>query len=172
MRQIFEHESIIAAPAQKVFSFHERPDALRLLIPPWQPIQVLQQVGGIQNGPNPATAIEADPSSSRRDPQGASVRQIFEHESIIAAPAQKVFSFHERPDALRLLIPHLAANPGFAASRWDPKWGKSGAQDGLRPFLDPMGRLPSGLCIRRSIRRCTRRGAVPILETHPFCNGA
>jgi ligand-binding SRPBCC domain-containing protein len=50
VRQIFEHESIIAAPAQKVFSFHERPDALRLLIPPWQPIQVLQQVGGIQNG--------------------------------------------------------------------------------------------------------------------------
>jgi ligand-binding SRPBCC domain-containing protein len=50
LRHIFEYESVIAAPAQTVFAFHERPDALRLLIPPGQPIRVLEHTGGIRDG--------------------------------------------------------------------------------------------------------------------------
>ena len=47
---IFEHESTIAAPAPRVFAFHERPDALQLLIPPGQPIKIIEHTGGIRDG--------------------------------------------------------------------------------------------------------------------------
>ncbi len=50
MRQVFEYESTIHASAEAVFAFHERPDALRLLIPPGAPIEILEHTGGIQNG--------------------------------------------------------------------------------------------------------------------------
>jgi ligand-binding SRPBCC domain-containing protein len=47
---IFQHESKIGASAQEVFEFHERPDALRLLIPPGQPIRIVEHTGGIKDG--------------------------------------------------------------------------------------------------------------------------
>jgi ligand-binding SRPBCC domain-containing protein len=50
VRLVFEHESTIAAPAQAVFAFHERPDALQLLIPPGQPIKIIEHTGGIRDG--------------------------------------------------------------------------------------------------------------------------
>jgi ligand-binding SRPBCC domain-containing protein len=50
VRRIFEHESVIPAAAEKVFAFHERPDALTLLIPPGEPIRVIEHTGGIRDG--------------------------------------------------------------------------------------------------------------------------
>jgi uncharacterized protein len=47
---LFEKESVIPASAQTVFDFHKRPDALQLLIPPGQPIHVVEHTGGIENG--------------------------------------------------------------------------------------------------------------------------
>lgn len=38
----FVRESVIAAPAAAVFAFHERPDALQLLTPPWQKTEIIQ----------------------------------------------------------------------------------------------------------------------------------
>lgn len=45
----FHHETLVEAPADEVFSWHERPGALRRLLPPWEPIRLLpaeRHVGG------------------------------------------------------------------------------------------------------------------------------
>lgn len=46
----FEHTSFIAAPVERVFAFHERPDAIQLLMPPWQKVDLLQKIGGLEVG--------------------------------------------------------------------------------------------------------------------------
>jgi ligand-binding SRPBCC domain-containing protein len=38
----FVKESLIRAPPEKVFAFHEQPHALRLLTPPWQSSTIVQ----------------------------------------------------------------------------------------------------------------------------------
>ena len=50
MPHTFEKSSKIDAPAERVFAFHERPDALTLLIPPGQPVRVVEHTGGIRDG--------------------------------------------------------------------------------------------------------------------------
>ena len=50
MVHTFEKSSNINAPAERVFAFHERPDALEKLIPPGQPVHVVEHTGGIRNG--------------------------------------------------------------------------------------------------------------------------
>ncbi len=47
---LFVHSSIIEAPVEKVFAFHERPDAFPLLTPPWAGIEVLRREGGLEVG--------------------------------------------------------------------------------------------------------------------------
>jgi len=39
---VFTKQSVIRASPERVFAFHERPDALRLLIPPWESASVIQ----------------------------------------------------------------------------------------------------------------------------------
>ncbi|BAZ48173.1 cyclase [Nostoc ellipsosporum NOK] len=46
----FTHSSIINAPLEVVWKFHERPDILQLLNPPWQPVQVVRREGGLEVG--------------------------------------------------------------------------------------------------------------------------
>jgi ligand-binding SRPBCC domain-containing protein len=46
----FTHCSIIHAPVEVVWKFHERQDILQLLTPPWQPVQVLRREGGLNEG--------------------------------------------------------------------------------------------------------------------------
>jgi ligand-binding SRPBCC domain-containing protein len=38
----FVKESIIRASPERVFAFHEQPDALSLLLPPWESARVIQ----------------------------------------------------------------------------------------------------------------------------------
>lgn len=44
----FQHSSVINAPPEVVWKFHERPDILQLLNPPWQPVQVVRREGGLE----------------------------------------------------------------------------------------------------------------------------
>ena len=44
------HESVIAAPPEAVFAFHERPDALAMLVPPWEDVEVLQPPASLLPG--------------------------------------------------------------------------------------------------------------------------
>ena len=46
----FVKESRIAAPPEVVFRFHETPDALRRLIPPWDKIKVVESSGSLRPG--------------------------------------------------------------------------------------------------------------------------
>lgn len=46
----FQHSSLIDAPIEVVWKFHERPDILQLLTPPWQPVQVIRREGGLEVG--------------------------------------------------------------------------------------------------------------------------
>ena len=50
MLQIFEKKTRIPASAAQVFAWHERPQALRQLIPPDAPIRVISHTGGIRDG--------------------------------------------------------------------------------------------------------------------------
>ena len=46
----FTLSSLIHAPVQTLWSFHERPDILQLLTPPWQPVRVIRREGGLAVG--------------------------------------------------------------------------------------------------------------------------
>jgi ligand-binding SRPBCC domain-containing protein len=46
----FKRSTLIDAPVEVVWGFHERPDILDLLAPPWQPIQVVRREGGLEVG--------------------------------------------------------------------------------------------------------------------------
>lgn len=46
----FEYSSYINASVGTVFAFHQRPDAIELLIPPDRKIEVVHRSGGIQTG--------------------------------------------------------------------------------------------------------------------------
>ncbi len=46
----FVRNVVINAPIERVFAFHERPDALERLSPPFPPLTVIQRTGGISTG--------------------------------------------------------------------------------------------------------------------------
>lgn len=47
---LFVKQSVIRAAPERVFAFHERPDALRLLTPPWEPTRVLSAAPDLRVG--------------------------------------------------------------------------------------------------------------------------
>lgn len=47
---IFSRQSVIRASPERVFGFHERPDALRRLTPPWEPTRVVQAAADLRVG--------------------------------------------------------------------------------------------------------------------------
>jgi ligand-binding SRPBCC domain-containing protein len=49
-RMQYVKESRINAPPEVVFAFHESPDALRLLIPPWENMRVAESAGSLRPG--------------------------------------------------------------------------------------------------------------------------
>lgn len=46
----FQHTSLITAPPEIVWNFHERPDILNLLTPPWQPVEAIRRESGLGPG--------------------------------------------------------------------------------------------------------------------------
>jgi ligand-binding SRPBCC domain-containing protein len=61
----FEYTSIIEAPVEEVFAFHEQPDALEKLTPPWRRVEVLKREGGIQEGGRVVLSVETGPLRRR-----------------------------------------------------------------------------------------------------------
>lgn len=47
---IFAYESVINASPETVFAFHELPDALRRLTPPWEKVAVIQLAPNLHKG--------------------------------------------------------------------------------------------------------------------------
>ena len=46
----FKYSSLINAPVEIVWQFHEREDILDLLTPPWQPVTIIRREGGLGVG--------------------------------------------------------------------------------------------------------------------------
>lgn len=46
----FQYSSLINAPVEVVWQFHERKDILDILTPPWQPVKVIRREGGLGIG--------------------------------------------------------------------------------------------------------------------------
>ncbi|MGC4053501.1 MAG: SRPBCC family protein [Paludibaculum sp.] len=46
----FVHTSVIHTSVERLFAFHESPDALQRLMPPWPPAKVISREGGILAG--------------------------------------------------------------------------------------------------------------------------
>jgi ligand-binding SRPBCC domain-containing protein len=46
----FKKTSIINASPEVLWRFHERPDILQILTPPWQPVQIMRREGGLGVG--------------------------------------------------------------------------------------------------------------------------
>ncbi len=57
----FVHQSLIPAPPEKVFAFHERPDALERLIPPWEHVEVLRPAPSLQPGSRALLRLQLGP---------------------------------------------------------------------------------------------------------------
>jgi ligand-binding SRPBCC domain-containing protein len=47
---VFEKRTRIPAPPEAVFAFHERPDALERLMPPWEDARIIERTGGLEEG--------------------------------------------------------------------------------------------------------------------------
>ena len=44
----FQYSSVINAPVETVWQFHERPDILKILTPPWQPVKIIRREGELE----------------------------------------------------------------------------------------------------------------------------
>jgi ligand-binding SRPBCC domain-containing protein len=103
----FCKRSHIPASAREVFAWHENPEALKILIPPWEPVTVLQKTGGIRDGDRVILAIRQGPLTLR---WVAEHRDYRENESFtdvqIQGPFKKWVHTHrmipERPDTCLL----------------------------------------------------------------------
>jgi ligand-binding SRPBCC domain-containing protein len=62
---VFEKRTLIAAPAARVFAFHERPDAFELLQPPEDHTTVVEKSGGIDVGARVVVDTKVGPFTQR-----------------------------------------------------------------------------------------------------------
>lgn len=62
---IFEKRSRIAAPPERVFAFHELPDAFERLAPPWDEIRVIEKTPGLQVGARVVVETKVGPFTQR-----------------------------------------------------------------------------------------------------------
>ena len=46
----FQHSAVVDAPLEEVFGWHTRPGALTRLLPPWQPVSVVQEAHSLRDG--------------------------------------------------------------------------------------------------------------------------
>jgi uncharacterized protein len=58
---IFKKKSCINAPVEEVFKWHARPGAIQRLSPPWDPLTVIYQKGGISAGAKVIMKMKAGP---------------------------------------------------------------------------------------------------------------
>jgi uncharacterized protein (TIGR01777 family) len=59
--RLFQKRSIIPAPVDEVFAWHERPGALERLSPPWDTPRVIRHTGGIRPGTEVTLKMKAGP---------------------------------------------------------------------------------------------------------------
>jgi ligand-binding SRPBCC domain-containing protein len=58
---LFVRRTRLAAPADAVFAWHAEPGALQRLVPPWEPVDVVSERGGIADGAEVVLRVRAGP---------------------------------------------------------------------------------------------------------------
>ena len=72
---LFVHESVIPASVARVFAFHEHSDALRLLTPPWERVEIIQPPTSLRRAPASSSAFTSVRSRSSSSPSTRSTRR-------------------------------------------------------------------------------------------------
>jgi hypothetical protein len=62
---VFEKRTRIAASPEVVFAFHERPDALSRLLPPWEQARIVERTGGLEVGAKSVLEARIGPIKQR-----------------------------------------------------------------------------------------------------------
>jgi hypothetical protein len=62
---VFEKRTRIAASPEVVFAFHERPDALSRLLPPWEEARIIERTGGLEVGARSVLEARIGPIKQR-----------------------------------------------------------------------------------------------------------
>lgn len=65
MAEVFTKRTRIPAPADAVFRWHEQPQAFEKLTPPWEPVTLVEQTGGIRDGARVVLRIGRGPFALR-----------------------------------------------------------------------------------------------------------
>jgi len=60
-KNIFKKQLEITAPVEEVFKWHARPGAIERLSPPWDPLEIISQTGGINIGAEVKMKLKAGP---------------------------------------------------------------------------------------------------------------
>lgn len=61
MTELFIHRTRIEAPAEEVFRWHMRPGAFERLNPPWDPVEVVERTGTIEDGGRVVVRVKMGP---------------------------------------------------------------------------------------------------------------
>lgn len=61
----FEKRTRIAASPERLFAFHEHPDALTRLTPPWERMRVVEKTGGLEVGARAVIEVRIGPIAQR-----------------------------------------------------------------------------------------------------------
>ncbi len=131
----FVHESIIRAAPERVFAFHELPDALERLTPPWERARIVRAAPSLRAGE--VAVIEARLFGL------VPVRWVAEH---TAYDPPRMFEDVQREGPFRswrhrhFVRPHAAG----AVLRDEIEY---------EPPLGPLGRLAAPLLVERRLRR-------------------
>jgi ligand-binding SRPBCC domain-containing protein len=59
--QQFRKRTFLKVPANEVFRWHARPGALESLTPPWEPVEVVERSGGIEDGSRVTLGVRLGP---------------------------------------------------------------------------------------------------------------
>lgn len=85
----YQHQSVVAHPAEEVFAWHARPGALTRLVPPWRPVEVSRETSSLRDG----QAVLALPGHlewrARHLPEGFEQGRQFVDE-LVTEPAARV----------------------------------------------------------------------------------
>lgn len=65
MPELFLHTSRISASAETVFQWHAQPNALTLLSPPWEPVEIITPAPGIRDGDRGCLRVHFGPLKLR-----------------------------------------------------------------------------------------------------------
>jgi uncharacterized protein (TIGR01777 family) len=64
-KETFVRRTHIPAPAAEVFNWHTRPGAFERLSPPWEPVEVVERTGGIEDGSRIVLRMQIGPFPQR-----------------------------------------------------------------------------------------------------------